>query len=159
VPPTSSPYFVFYAGDQICPIGKIYDMAKLLTQIHKGKTPHRRHFIKEWMELREMEPKDLIRKLNDVDPSLPPIDKSQVYRWIDGQLPQPRFMTRIAWALSIFTIDDDGVERPEPDPSGIMRDPNLDWFARQVKDRSEDELRRLRSIVENAFPPRTGTAN
>jgi hypothetical protein len=87
----------------------------------------------------------------------PPIDKSQVYRWIDGQMPQARFLTRIAWALKIFTTDDDGIEKPEPDPTGILRDPNLDWFARQVQGRSEDELKRLRSIVENAFPKRTGT--
>jgi len=109
--------------------------------------------------MREMEPKDLVKKLNEVDTSLPSIDKSQVYRWIDGQMPQRRFLERIAWALSIFTTDDDGVEKPEPDPRGIFRDPNLDWFARQVKDRSEEELRRLRSIVENAFPKRTGTLN
>lgn len=106
-----------------------------------------------------MEPMDFLRKLNDVDTSLPPLDKSQVYRWIDGQMPQGRFLERIAWALSIFTTDDDGAERPEPDPAGILRDPNLDWFARQVKDRSEEELKRLRTLVENAFPRRTGTNN
>lgn len=109
--------------------------------------------------MREMEPKDFLKKLNDVDTSLPAIDKSQVYRWIDGQMPQTRFLNRIAWALSIFTTDDDGAERPEPDPTGFLRDPNLDWFARQVKDRSDDELRRLRNLVENAFPPKTGTMN
>lgn len=101
-----------------------------------------------------MDAMDLLRELNEADTSLPAIDKSQVYRWLKGQLPRADMQARIAGALSIVDID-----TGDPDPAGIFRDPNLDWFARQVKDRSEDELRRLRSIVENAFPPRTGTRN
>ena len=120
-------------------------------------TAPRRHFIKEWLDVREMKPKDFLRQLNDVDTSLPSIDKSQAYRWIDGQMPQKRFLTRVAWALSIFTMDSDGTQEPDPDPEGIFRDPNLDWFARQVRGRSDDEVKRLRRLVENAFPPRTGT--
>lgn len=97
---------------------------------------------------------DLLRELNEADTSLPAIDKSQVYRWLKGQLPRRDMQSRIAGALSIVDV-----ETGDPDPAGIFRDPNLDWFARQVKDRSEDEMRRLRSIVENAFPPKTGTRN
>jgi hypothetical protein len=127
---------------------------KQVSKIHQQKTPNRRHYINEWLEIREMDAMDLLRELNEADTSLPAIDKSQVYRWLKGQLPQRHMQARIAGALSIVDV-----ETGDPDPAGIFRDPNLDWFARQVKDRSEDELRRLRSIVENAFPPKTGTRN
>jgi predicted XRE-type DNA-binding protein len=46
----------------------------------------RRHFIKEWMEDREMTPADIVDALD--------IDKSQVYRWLKGQLPQPDMQER-----------------------------------------------------------------
>jgi hypothetical protein len=129
-------------------------MAKSVSQIHKGKTPYRRHFINEWLEAREMEPMALLDLLNEADTSLPPVDKSQVYRWLKGQLPQKHMQERIAGALGIVDV-----ESGEPDPSGIFRDPTLDWFSQKVKDRSEDELKHLRQIVDAAFPSRTGTRN
>lgn len=125
-----------------------------VSEIHKGKTPNRRHRINEWLEARDMSAMDLLDLLNEADTSLPPVDKSQVYRWLKGQLPQKHMQSRIAGALSIVDI-----ETGEPDPNGIFRDPTLDWFSQKVKDRSKDELERLRQLVDLAFPSKTGTLN
>lgn len=124
------------------------------SEIHKGKEPHRRHYINEWLEVREMDPMDLLHKLNEGDTSLPAVDKSQVYRWLKGQLPQKHMQIRIAGALEIVDV-----ETGEPDPDGLFRHPDLDWFAQKVRDRSKDELRRLRQLVDLAFPSKTGTRN
>lgn len=101
-----------------------------------------------------MEPMELLNQLNDADTSLPPVDKSQVYRWLKGQMPQPHMQIRVAGALQIFDL-----ETGDPDPEGILRHPDQDWFARMTKDRSDDEIKRLKQMVELAFPPKTGTRN
>lgn len=127
---------------------------KQVSKIHQQKTPNRRHYINEWLEIREMDAMDLLRALNEADTSLPAVDKSQVYRWLKGQLPQHHMQTRIAGALSIVDV-----ETGDADPAGIFRDPNLDWFARKMQGRDKDEVNRLKQMVELAFPSKTGTHN
>lgn len=127
---------------------------KQVSKIHQGKQPNRRHFINEWLAIREMDAMDLLRVLNEADTSLPAVDKSQVYRWLKGQLPHAPMQARIAGALEIVDI-----ETGEPDPKGLFRHPDIDWFSQKVKDRSDDEMKRLRQIVDAAFPSRTGTRN
>lgn len=126
---------------------------KQVSRIHHGKQPVRRHFIAEWLEAREMEPMDLVEALNSADTSLPMVDKSQVYRWLKGQMPHADMQVRIAGALSIMDP-----ETGEPDPSGILRHPNYDWMARQFEGRSKAEIERMKQMIELAFP-KTGTRN
>lgn len=85
---------------------------------------------------------DLLSALNDPDRSMdyPLIDKSQVYRWLKGQLPHGDMQFRIAAALSL------------EDPRDLFRDPNEDWFAKFFAHRSEEELKRIRLMLEAAFP-------
>ena len=127
---------------------------KPVSRIHQGKQPIRRHYIREWLEARDMDPMDLVNRLNEADPYAPMIDKSQVYRWLKGQMPQPPMQERIAAALEIVDV-----ETGEPDSSGILRHPDFDWFARKMQGRDEDELKRLKQMVDLAFPTKTGTHN
>lgn len=127
---------------------------KQMSRIHQGKQPIRRHFIVEWLEARDMEPMDLLDGLNEADTSLPAVDKSQVYRWLKGQMPHKDMQVRIAAALEI--VDP---ETGAPDASGILRHPDHDWIARKMHNRSDDEIRRLKEIVDLAFPQKTGTRN
>lgn len=135
-------------------IGKICHM-KQLTKIHQGKRPVRRHFIGAWLEERGMDPMDLVTALNESDTSLPAIDKSQVYRWLNkGQMPHADTQVRIAGALGI--VDP---ETGDPDPSGIFRDPTDDWFTKFFHDKDPDEIQRAKRVLELAFPKsKTGTA-
>jgi len=110
--------------------------------IHQGKTPIRRHFIKEWMENQGVSVSDLLALLNDDERSmdLPRVDKSQVYRWQKGQMPQPAMQKRVADAL--------GLE----DEADLLRPPEDDWFVKFFSERSKEELERARAMLEAAFP-------
>lgn len=100
-----------------------------------------------------MDPMDLLRVLNEGDTSLPAVDKSQVYRWLKGQLPQTPMQARIAGALEIVDV-----ETGLPDPNGLFRHPDIDWFARKLQQSSREDVERLKQIVELTLP-RTGTRN
>jgi len=96
---------------------------------------------------------ELLNALNDAaDMGTPVIDKSQVYRWLAGQLPHRETQLRIAAALELINP-----ETGEPDPERLMTHPAHDWIARKFKDRSMDEFERLKTLVEAAFPDKTGT--
>lgn len=118
-----------------------------LSSIHGNKTPVRHHFIKEWMEHKGMSVTDLLTALNDDERSmdLPRVDKSQVYRWFKGQLPQAPMQQRIAQSLGLN------------EPQDLLRQPEDDWFVQFYMQRSAEERDRLRKMLEAAFPSKTGT--
>ncbi len=122
-----------------------------VTEIHKNKSPVRRHFLAEWLEWRNLTPADLLDALNDPERSmdLGYIDKSQVYRWLKGQMPQPAMQRRIAEGLDLN------------DPADLLRapDPIGDWFVEFVRGRSADEIERIQQTLQAAFPStdKTGT--
>lgn len=117
-------------------------MAKL-SRIHQNKQPIRRHFLNEWLAAKDLKPADLVDLLNDPDRpmELEEIGKSQVYRWLGGQLPQSATQQRIADALGIG-------DRPE----ALLRHPDDDWVAKFMDGRSQDEIRRIKTTLETAFP-------
>ena len=94
------------------------------------------------MDARGITVPDLLVALNDPERpmELKETDKSQVYRWLKGQMPQPSAQRRLAAALS---LDDPGI---------LLRDPIDDWFARFFEDRDRDELERMKTMLEAAFP-------
>ena len=106
-----------------------------ISKIHTGKTPKRIHFIPEWAEHRGMKQADVIAELG--------ADKSTVSRWWSGNLPQDKWLEPLA---RLFRTDIHGLFRPPED----------DWLARFFPDRTEEERRRAQSILENAFPKKTG---
>lgn len=115
----------------------------MVTRIHQNKQPIRRHFLNEWLVAKNLKPADLVDLLNDPDRSmdLEEIGKSQVYRWLAGQLPHPATQQRIAQALG------EG-DRPE----ALLRHPDDDWVARFMDGRSQEEIQRIKNTLENAFP-------
>lgn len=116
------------------------------------KNTYRRHYLAEWLEVRDMQVMDLVRLLNEPEDA-PALDKSQVYKWINkNQLPRGPNATRIAAALEL--IDP---ETGEPEPEMLMTHPAQDWIARKFRDRPIDDFERMKNIIENAFPDKTGT--
>jgi hypothetical protein len=87
---------------------------------------------------------DLLALLNDDERSmeLPRVDKSQVYRWLKGQMPQAAMQARIAAALEM------------EDAASLLRHPDDDWFAEFFSGRSRDEIHRMKLMLEAAFPRR-----
>lgn len=113
--------------------------------IHQGKEPVRRHFLKEWLDDKGMTPTELLEALNDPERSmdLPGIDKSQVYRWLKGQMPQKAMQVRIAAALEM------------KDPAELLRAPQDDWLTKFFEERSLEEKERARQMLEAAFPKKS----
>jgi len=122
-------------------------------QIHRGKPTFRRHYLREWLEEREMEPMDLVNVLNEAEPERP-LDKTHVYRWLRGTLPHIETQIRIAAALELRDP-----ETGEPNPELMMTHPAQVWIARKVQGRPKEDVERLRQMIELAFPDRTGTDN
>lgn len=113
-----------------------------ITKIYQGRQPVRRHFLGEWLEARHLSVSDLLALLNDDERSmdLPRVDKSQVYRWLRGQMPQSAMQARLAAALEL------------DDPGSLLRHPDDDWFAEFFAGRSRDEIHRMKLMLEAAFP-------
>lgn len=75
------------------------------------------------------------------------VDKSQVYRWLKGQLPHADMQERIA---ALFQIE----------PEALLRHPDDDWLSRFFSGRDAAERDRIKKAMELAWPPkRTGTAD
>lgn len=110
-------------------------MAKLTT-IHKSKSPIRIHFIVEWAEKRGLSQADIVREVG--------ADKSVVSRWFSGALPSEKYLEPLAGLFST-------------DVNGLFRHPDDDWMARFLRERSIEELARIRATLEMAFPRPTGT--
>lgn len=102
-----------------------------------------------------MEPMDLLAALNEAQgPDRPYIDKSQVYRWLKGQLPHKPTQVRIAAALELLDI-----ETGEPAPELLMSHPAQSWIAGALQGLPNSEVERIRRVVELSLPRKTGTDN
>jgi len=104
--------------------------------VHKSKQPRRPHFITEWAERRNLSQADLARELD--------ADKSIVSRWFSGSTPGIDYQARLA---ALFNCE----------PEALFRHPDDDWLSRFFANRSQDEVERMKQLLELAFPKRTGT--
>lgn len=109
---------------------KIAPMSNLVG-IHKGKTPHRFHYIPEWAEKRGMKQVDLVREGN--------FDKGQVSRWWKGILPIPDTLVIIAGILQL------------EDVSSLFRHPDDDWLMRMFRDKTETDKQRAIDMLNILF--------
>ncbi len=110
-----------------------------ISQIHKGKQPNRPHFIAEWAERRGYANQAELAEALDAD-------KSVVSRWYNGTSPSKEWQRKLAL---LFDCERDG----------IFRHPDDDWIAKFFRDRSADEISRMKQMLEAAVPKvkRTGT--
>jgi len=105
------------------------------TQIHRGKTPKRRHYINEWAEHYGISKAEIARKTG--------AERSLVSKWFDGVMPGEKYIDQLA---AIF----------DTQPEGLFRHPDDDWLARFLQDRKIDR-ERAREVLEAVFPKKTGT--
>lgn len=103
-----------------------------VTRIHKGKQPRRPHFIKEWAEARGYKNQNELAEALDAD-------KSVVSRWYSGTSPGEEWQEKLA---ELFHCE----------PESLFRHPDDDWLTRFFRDRSVDELNRMKQMLEAAFP-------
>lgn len=96
-----------------------------------------------------MTPVDLIEALNDPERSMDftEVDKSQVYRWLKGQMPQAAMQLRIAAALGF-----------EGEPDKLLQDPTMDWLAEFFRDKTEEQKEKAIQMLKLMFEQtKTGT--
>jgi transcriptional regulator with XRE-family HTH domain len=108
-------------------------------RIHNTKQPNRPHFIKEWAEKRGFENQAELAKALKIDPGT-------VSRWYN-RISSPIEDHQIALAELFFPGDD-----PEDRRESLFRNPDEDWFVQFFAGRHEDELARMKSTLEAAFP-------
>lgn len=96
----------------------------------------RPHYIRAWMDKRGITAADLGRELD--------IDKSLISRWLSGSTPSVPHQIRLA---AFFHCDQEA----------IFRHPDDDWLAKFFRNRSSDEIERIKATLEAAFPRNTGT--
>lgn len=103
-----------------------------LDRIHRGKQPRRPHFIPEWAERRGYETQaDLVEALQ--------ADKSVVSRWYSGASPSEEWQKKLA---ALFHCEREA----------LFRHPDDDWLARFFRDRDDNEMTRIKQMLEAAFP-------
>lgn len=103
-----------------------------VSRIHKSKQPNRPHFIQEWAEKRNLTQTDLARELD--------ADKSVISRWYSGTTPSVDYQEKLA---ALFGCED---------RESIFRHPDDDWITRFFRDRSIEEIQRMKQMLEAAFP-------
>lgn len=73
------------------------------------------------------------------------IDKSMISRWLnEGTSPSVKSQEILA---AFF----------ECEREALFRHPDDDWIARFFRNRTEEEIQRMKALLEAAFPPKTGT--
>lgn len=103
------------------------------TQIYPNRQPRRPHHIKDWADARGLTQADLSRELG--------ADKSLISRWFAGTTPNVEYQERLA---ALF----------QTDPEALFRHPDDDWITKFFADRERDEVERIKSTLETAFPKR-----
>lgn len=99
--------------------------------IYQGKQGNRPHHIAAWAEARGLTQADLSRELG--------ADKSLVSRWYKGSTPGLPWQEKLA---ALF----------QTDRESLFRHPDEDWMSKFFKDRAREEVERMKSILETAFP-------
>lgn len=103
------------------------------TPLYPNRQPRRPHHIKDWADARGLSQADLSRELG--------ADKSLVSRWFAGTTPNVDYQERLA---ALF----------QTDPEALFRHPDDDWITKFFADREREEVERIKSTLETAFPRR-----
>ncbi len=68
------------------------------------------------------------------------IDKATVSRWFRGAIPREEHLKILC---RLFHLDE---------PADLFMHPENDWLARLLRNRSDEEIGRIRVMLEAAFP-------
>jgi hypothetical protein len=105
--------------------------------IHKDKQPNRPHCIPEWAERRHFDSQAaLAAELG--------ADKSVVSRWYSGATPSLKWQNALA---ALFSCDRES----------LFLHPDDDWLSRFFRGRSQEEIDKIKTVMELSFPRRSGT--
>lgn len=127
----------FDAGDRRMSAGLALRMPKP-AKIHTDKSPPRLHYIVEWAKKRGIKPKDIVENLG--------VNKSTVSRWFEGTVPMEAHLVPLA---AYFQLEK---------PADLFTDPDEDWMTRLLRGRSKDEIERIKTMIEVAFPQKKSNA-
>lgn len=106
-------------------------MSEEIHELYPSKQPKRPHHIVDWAEKFGLSQAEISDELG--------VDKSMVSRWFSGSTPQVENQKKLA---ALFHTD----------PEGLFRHPDDDWLTKFFKDRSRDEIERIKNTLEAAFP-------
>jgi hypothetical protein len=102
-----------------------------MEKIDATKQPRRPHYLREWMERRQITAAELARQSG--------ASKGVISRWLDGASPSQE------WHDKLRDFFHAGKE-------GIFRHPDDDWFTQFFEGRSREEIERIKRTLEVAFP-------
>ena len=99
--------------------------------IHTTKQPRRPHYLREWMERRQITAAELSRQTG--------ADKGQISRWLDGTAPG------VKWHNVLRDFFNAGYE-------GIYRHPDDCWATKYFEGRQQEEVDRIKQTMDLLFP-------
>jgi hypothetical protein len=103
-------------------------------RIDERKQPRRPHFIEEWAKYRGFDSQaELADALG--------VDKSMISRWYGGATPNEESQKKLA---TLFECERDA----------LFRHPSEDWFVRFFRNRSDEEVGRMKKVLESGWPPK-----
>lgn len=111
-----------------------------LPEIYARRQPKRPHFIREWMERRKFDTQSEFAEAIGAD-------KSLVSRWLDDDDPSTPGRDWQEKLGRFFAAEGD-------DPVDIFTHPDEGWLRRQLLGRKPEEIERIKTMIEAAFPPR-----
>lgn len=109
-----------------------------IPRIYGNRQPRRPHYLPHLMERHGITRADIIEAID--------VDKSQLSRWLDEDKPAT---PSPEWAKKLGEFFGKG-----HDPVDIFADPDVDWLSRLLRDRSAEEIERIKAMIEAAFPAR-----
>jgi len=112
-----------------------------IQRIGTGRASFRRTMLAEHLAARDMKPMDLVHSLNEPE-NAEPIDKKQVYRWLEGKMPHQATLKRIAAALKL------------EEPEDLFRHPDEIWIRQLMNGRTAEEREQIKATLSIAFPVR-----
>lgn len=119
----------------------IRPMAKV-SKIHTDKQPIRIHYIAEWLAHRGLKQVDILNSM--IEAGFLDINKGTISKWCSGQMPSEKYLLVLADVMSIG-------------PNDLFRDPDDDWLTALFRSREKSEKKRMRAMLEAAFPMKDGT--
>ncbi|AGA64889.1 hypothetical protein B488_08970 [Liberibacter crescens BT-1] len=103
-----------------------------MDNIIKEKQPNRPHHIRDWAERNGYYSQaDLANALN--------ADKSVVSRWYKDSSPTIKWQKKLA---EFFKCDKEA----------LFRHPDDDWFSNFIEGRTKEEIERIKTMLQAAFP-------